>query len=194
MPKVVSRAARREEVADAAVRVLARGGPSALTLRSLAAELGGSITLVTYFFDDRDDLFEAIIDDVLLRDYSADEVINRTDDPLADLRSLMEWFMSSGPEDDEREAGRIALISMRAQSRSVDHFFEAMENKFRELFGAVLDRLVPANEVQGLVDYLRVGMNGIAISAVEHPEIWTPERRKSVVDLLIQTVEARRRD
>lgn len=191
MPKVVSKAARREEVADAAVRVLARGGPSALTLRSLAAELGGSITLVTYFFDNRDDLFEAIVDD-LLGDYSVDKVLPHTTDPAADLRALTEWYMPAGPDDDEREAGRIALIAMRQQSRSVDHFFMAVERNFRALFGSALARIVPEADVAPLVDYLRVGLNGIAISAVEHPEIWTSERRRDVVDLLMRTVESHR--
>ncbi|WP_435747382.1 TetR/AcrR family transcriptional regulator [Microbacterium sp. PMB16] len=189
MPKIVSREARREDVCAAAVRVLARGGPSALTLRSLAAELGGSITLVTYFFDDKADLFEAIVDG-LLEDYSDSEVLAPTADARADLRKMVDWFIPANAEEDEREAGRIAMISMRATSTSVDHFYIAMEQKFREMFTRTLARLVPDADVETLVDFLRAGLNGLVLAATEHPEIWDTARRDRYRDALLTHVES----
>lgn len=188
MPKIVSRETRREEVCWAAMRILARGGSSALTLRSLAAELGGSITLVTYFFDGKADLFEAIVDQIL-EDYTADGMFPASDDPVADLRHLVHWYIPETPEDEEREAGRVALITLRSQNASIDHFYMAMEKAFREVFGRVLRRMVEESQVEHLLDFLRAGVNGAVLSITEHPEIWSPARRERYGDALVRYVE-----
>ena len=52
----------RREVARAAIQLLARRGPRGLTLRALAEEMGGSITLVTHFFPNRRALLDAVLD------------------------------------------------------------------------------------------------------------------------------------
>ncbi len=187
MPKIVSREERREEVCAAAMRILARGGPSALTLRSLATELGGSITLVTYFFSNRADLFEAIVDDVL-RGYTDDSGVPRTDDPAVDLINLLRWYSPQSTADDEREAGRISLIGMRSESASIDHFFSAVERTFREIFTAAVARIVPAGDVDRHVDFLRVGLNGLVLAVVEHPKYWSTQRREDVLRSLAESV------
>ena len=64
MPRYVDPLTRRMEITSAAMRILARGGPQALTLKSLAEEMGGSITLVTHFISNRAELFTAVVDDL----------------------------------------------------------------------------------------------------------------------------------
>ncbi len=52
-------AQRRDEVLDAALRVMARDGLRAVTHRSVAAEAGGSVRATTYYFASIDALIEA---------------------------------------------------------------------------------------------------------------------------------------
>lgn len=189
MPKIVDRKQRREEICGAAMRVLARGGPSALTLRSLAEELNGSITLITHFFADRADLFDAVVEDLLTEETPA---IRHTDggDPMDGLRALVEWYIPMTPEEEEREASRIALISAREQSRSIDHFYVAMEERARQLFSAALDPIVDRDTLPQAVDTLRASVNGLVLSITEHPRYWTPERRRGVIDVAMLGIES----
>lgn len=49
--------ARRESLLDAALRVLERDGPAAVTHRSVAAEAGVPLASATYYFETIDDLY-----------------------------------------------------------------------------------------------------------------------------------------
>lgn len=59
MPKVVDHDARRRELADALLRVVARQGIDAVSVRSVAAEAGCSIRPVQYYFADKAELLAA---------------------------------------------------------------------------------------------------------------------------------------
>lgn len=189
MPRRVDSAERRELITTAAVRILARGGPSALTLRSLAAELDGSITLVTHFFANRDDLFAAIVDELVETYDSELAEIERGEDAPGRLRRLLQWMLPLGPDDIERESGRVALIPMR-EDANIDHFFLVNEQRARELITRHLEPLLPANRIPAAVDYLRAMVNGIVLSAVEHPDVWTARRQLDVVEMALLTIHA----
>ncbi|MEV3965578.1 TetR/AcrR family transcriptional regulator [Nocardia sp. NPDC050193] len=51
MPRTADHTARRAQIADALVRVAARDGLHAVTMRSVATEAGISLRLVQYYFD-----------------------------------------------------------------------------------------------------------------------------------------------
>ncbi|WP_106181809.1 TetR/AcrR family transcriptional regulator [Prauserella shujinwangii] len=62
MPKIVDHAWRRAEIADALVRLAAREGLHAVTMRSVAAEAGISLRLVQYYFHSKAQLMSATLD------------------------------------------------------------------------------------------------------------------------------------
>jgi AcrR family transcriptional regulator len=183
-PKVVDREHRRDEIAGAAMRILARGGPGALTLRSLAEELNGSISMITHFFADRADLFGAIVDD-LLTGYNLEDDGQDLEDPYEALRAVMIWYIPTNPGKDEREAGRVVLNGLRQESKSVDHLYVAMEERARAVYAHVLRRIVPKDLLPAAIDMIRATTNGIALGVVEHPNHWTLARRIQVVDMAV---------
>lgn len=61
MPKIVDREERREEVLEAAWRIIARQGIDALSLRDLAAESGYSTGVVAHYFKDKDDVVRSAL-------------------------------------------------------------------------------------------------------------------------------------
>lgn len=187
MPRQVDPIERRRQITSAAINILATGGASALTLKSLAEELGGSITLVTHFFASREDIFTAVVDD-LAESYDSElQALEAGADAAGRLKILLEWMVPLSPQDVDQESGRIALISQRHTHQGIDHFFEVMENRVRGLLSSHLEPVVPERDVPQLVDYLRALTNGLALSAVEHPEIWTKER---VLGVIYRSIEA----
>lgn len=176
MPRPIDVHARRLEITNAAIRILARGGTSALTLKSLAVELGGSITLVTHFFANRKELFVAVTDELIA---SYDLLMEELDQRLTGYDRLYAVLMvitPTTPGDIESEAGRVALIPHRGEHESIEHFFQAMELRMRSLLRDRLQGLVPDDDLEEAVLYLRAVTNGLTLSAVEHPEIWTADR------------------
>lgn len=182
MPRVVDPYARRLEITNAAIRVLARGGTQALTLKSLAEELGGSITLVTHFFANRDELFVAITDELI---NSYDSLLDLSDqelDAYGRLRALLIWLSPVTADDVATETGRIALIWRRDEHDSIEHFFTAMEDRMRSLLRQRLEGMVPARDLDKSVAYLRAVTNGLTLSAVEHPDLWPRKQIEWVID------------
>jgi AcrR family transcriptional regulator len=187
MPRRIDPQARRAEIADAAMRVIARSGVAALTLRSLAEEMNGSITLVTHFVSNRASLFETIVDE-LVSGYDAEIAdLERGMEGEARLRRFLEWLLPLSPHDVERESARIALNAARGEP-SVDHFFEVMDARIRELLADHLRPLIAEAEIADAVDFVRAVMNGVTLSAVEHPELWTPRRQLAVLDRTLRTL------
>ncbi len=190
MARHVDHAERKREIAEAAVRILARGGASALTLKSLAEELGGSITLVTYFFSTRAEIFTAVVDD-LVAGYDAELAqLEEGADPLGRLKILLEWMLPLTPEDVASEAGRIALIPHRGEHASIDRFFDVMEYRMRGLLRSHLMEVVPANRLEPAVSLLRATVNGLVLSAVEHPNLWSRDEQLAVIDSALRSLNA----
>lgn len=186
MPKYVDPVARRREIADAAVRILARGGASALTLRSLADELGGSITLITHFYANRDDLFDAIVDDRISQYESELAELEDGASPEDRLRILLEWMLPGDDDSTSREAGRIALVPHAGESASIQRFFDVMETTMRRLLTERVAELDLAVDPDLAVAFLRSTINGIVLSRVEHPELWPAERQRAALQLALR--------
>lgn len=181
MPKIVDHKVRRREISVAAMRVLARSGPDGLTLRALARELNGSITLVTHFYADRQTLLEGIIDEISTN-YDEDlAMLPSTDDRIENLRAYLLWMVPQTAEDIDVERCRVALVHS-ADNPAIARFFDAMEDKARAAFRERLTGLISADEIPGAVDFLRALVNGAVLSAVEHPDIWTADRQRQVID------------
>ena len=172
MPRQVDHIARRRDITTASVRILARGGPQALTLRSLAEELGGSITLVTHFFANRADLFAAVVDDLIASYETELNELEAGADDLTRLVIFLRWMLPLSPEDVQTEAGRVSLISHRDEHASIQRFFDVMEDRMRALLRSHLEPLELSVELDVAAAFLRATVNGIVLSAVEHPDLW----------------------
>ena len=56
MPRLADKQERREQVIEAAFRVIARDGLTGTSMRAVAKEAGCTIGLINHWFDSRDDL------------------------------------------------------------------------------------------------------------------------------------------
>lgn len=190
MPRSVDHDERRREVARAAIRLLARKGPRGLTLRALADELGGSITIVTHFFRNRSAILDAVTQQILedgageLAALGGDEV-----SPEDRLRGLLHWLLPTNDEALALERGRVMMAAESDAHFNVQNFYDTWEEKTRELIGDYLPPAVPANRREFYVDLVRVIQNGVILSAVEHPKYWTPAKQEAFIDALMPLIE-----
>ncbi|MEV0222102.1 TetR/AcrR family transcriptional regulator [Streptomyces sp. NPDC050704] len=182
MPKYVDPELRAKEITDAAVRVLGEGGFAKLTLRNLAKRLGGSITLVTHYFPNRDVLITGILEHFFAESDQFAEELAAIADPAERLHAALLWFLPVDEETLVRERGRIALVAHRDADAAVDDFITRLEPAMRAILAQGIAGFVEDDEFEVTLDLLRSWTTGMALSAVEHPEIWTVERQLRALD------------
>lgn len=188
MPRTVDRDERRRQIAYAALRLMSTRGPAALTLRGLAQELGGSITLVTHFYRNRAELLKGIADQLII-DYDAQLAdLEQGADDATRLRLLLEWMLPLTQDARLEERGRVLLTAERDSDLHVQSFFQAMDRKMRALLRDHVTPLVEPYLVDITVDALRVMVNGVVLSAVEHPRKWPAKRQLALLDHMLESL------
>ncbi|WP_367137155.1 MULTISPECIES: TetR/AcrR family transcriptional regulator [Streptomyces] len=89
------RAETTAEIKDVALRLMASGGPDAITLRAIAREMGMTANAIYGYFATRDDLVTALIDDVytaLADAVDAAWAATAADDPAGRIRAWAHAF------------------------------------------------------------------------------------------------------
>jgi AcrR family transcriptional regulator len=182
MPRTVDPAERQADIITAALQLLATKGPRALTVRGLAAQLGGSSTLVTHFYRNRNELVRAITAHLEQRYDLELAEMERITDPRAGLHAVMVWLLPATPEEQGIERRRILMSAEADTDEYVSDYLSAMDEKERGALRKHLLHLVPSAEIEGHIDVLRALTHGIILAAVDNPELWTPERQIATIN------------
>lgn len=190
MPRYVDHEARRQEIVAATERVLAERGMNGLSFRNVAALLGGSTTLITYFYKTQEEL----LTDVAIRltqqwERDVRALDAESDDPWERLRTLLIWLVPSTEAGRVSERARIQLVADELGGAEHRDTLRRFDRKMRQLLRTHVREVVPADGVPGVVDLLRAATSGVVLSALEHPDEWPAERQVAVVDHVLETVE-----
>ena len=188
MVRRVDLSQRQRDLTDAAIRILSERGVSALTLRALAREMGGSITLITHFYSDRDQMLEAILE-TILEDYDREiETLHNSVEPEQQLRALLLWLVPRDETTLRLERGRMLLVAERETDDAARRFLEAHEIKMRQHLHDHLRPWVSEPRLSQLVDAFRVLTTGLTLSTVEHPERWPAHKQEQLIDFMMQSL------
>ncbi|MFF8632404.1 TetR/AcrR family transcriptional regulator [Streptomyces werraensis] len=169
----------------ASVAALNEGGLPELTLRKIAKRMGGSITLITHYFPDREALLRAILDYTLADADSFLEELALVEDPYDRLQASLRWFLPLTEESLELERTRVALTAYRFAEPIIRSQGEELEPAMRRVLRNGLEGFVPDDDLDAMVDLARAWVSGMALSAVEHPEMWTPQRQLATLDAFV---------
>lgn len=186
MPAPIDREAREREIAEAAIALLGSGGPGALTLRRLAQELGGSITLVTHVYPDRQSLMEGLTKTLITTSREDLAGLEVGLDDAQRLRRLLEWMLPLDGEQRSAEAGRVMLVAYRNTDLNVNVFYSAMDKEMRGHLRRHLRPFVEEDELEAAVEVWRVFANGVVLSCAERPEKWPRKRVLALLDNMMQ--------
>jgi AcrR family transcriptional regulator len=181
MPAKVDHKQRRAEIVEAALQCLADGGPSALTIRRIAAELGGSVTTVTHYYTSRDKILADLMVRVASEWHSELEDIKRgAGDPATRLWQTLEWLLPTEEVGQREERMRFAVLAAHQTE-----LFEPLRTRFNaEIEDHLAECLKPFLEpaqIEDAVQVLRVFVAGVVLSYVEYPELWPPDRQVAML-------------
>lgn len=183
---------REREILDVALRLLERGGYGAITVRAIADELGGSPTLVTYYFSTQAALMTAMLEHQLVL---FDEELTQLEIGSNDrkrLEILVRWFLPDDPESWAQERARVHLASeLGAQNEWLRPYLDRLDGRMMQLLRDHLAPLVAPEDLATATDGLRMALNGIVLSAVEHPADWPAAKQREIAALVLSALPIR---
>ncbi|MEZ5217580.1 MAG: TetR/AcrR family transcriptional regulator [Ilumatobacteraceae bacterium] len=178
MPKVVNNEERRDELTDAAARLIARSGLGAATIRSVAAEAGWTTGVVTHYFPDKRTL--------LLRTFEASlqhrQARRTASEPLPALR---ETLVGALPIDEDRRRHWKVSVAFCTEATGDPELAATQATTYRT-YRSYVASLVDA---AGLADpgaaesaddhaeSLLTLVNGIAIQSLFDPDRWSADHQ-----------------
>ena len=181
MPKIVDAAQRRQELAAATARVIARAGVDAASMREIAAEAGWTTGTLVHYFANKHELLDFTLRASIER--RSAQRSERTD--LSPIEALRATLMGALPTDDDTRVHWIVTVALAGAAASDAALAATQREAYRdyrayliELLAAmpdVDDAHVEAERLIGLVD-------GIALQALFDPESWPAERQLRALD------------
>ena len=186
MPIEVDAAERYAEIAQATVTVARERGTRAVTVRSVAEQLGRSTAFITHFVPSRARLMVNALEhaQVYWEHERADELRGLTG--IERLLAVSRWMCTTSDADtvlrslwieviaDIRGANREAYNVVRATTDSTyDEFLRSAHGVDREDAGAI-------------ADILYLYGRGFHVKSVEDPDDWNAERANRSLDLLLR--------
>ena len=189
MPIQVDLTERRAAIADATVRVAAREGLQAVTIRSVASELGASTTVITNYLPTRTALLvNALqqIESTWLEELEAELV---GDNPRDALRRAMRVAVDWDADELLRFQFWIAVLAVPDRDAEVDRHLVDSTAAMRELFSKLVDH---CGHPQATIaaDMLVLVAQGAFVSIVETPREWSRERMMVTADAAVDAVLA----
>lgn len=183
---VGDREAKRTELLQAGIRVIAEEGYSGASLRKVAKEAGHTTGAISYYFADKEDMMRAIVD------YMFDRFDTTLDvgESLDDLSALFHhWIeLNSNPE------GWLAGFQLVAHARHepvLARVYQERYASYRERFAAMLSRMQAEGKVRTdisaalLADDLGAIADGWSLMLPIEPERFAPEAVAALIDSII---------
>ncbi|MEO5899964.1 MAG: TetR/AcrR family transcriptional regulator [Ilumatobacteraceae bacterium] len=183
MPRAVDSDERRQEITDAAARLIARSGLGAATMRDVAAEAGWTTGTVTHYFADKREL--------LLHTLQASLANRRRQRPSREAegpaRALRVALAGALPLDDGSRQHWMVTVAFCAQASGDPELAAVQRDAYRE-FRSEVARLVArclgvrGAEARAVAERLIAFADGIAMQALFDPASWPPSHQLDELD------------
>ncbi|MGI9116125.1 MAG: TetR/AcrR family transcriptional regulator [Gaiellales bacterium] len=187
MPRASVETLRRSEIVDGAIRLIARKGYEATTMRGLAAELEVSTGTITHWFATKNQVLGATLEELAVRfSDRVDVALTTATTPSERLIALGDVSVPDTPERADEERVWIELGARAARTPVLAERHERLYNGWRDRMeqavrdgiaaGVFADVDAPAwaRTYAALID-------GLATHVLIHPESVTPERMRAAL-------------
>ncbi|GAA3447259.1 TetR/AcrR family transcriptional regulator [Planomonospora venezuelensis] len=188
MPKIVNHAERREEVVEAARRIILRDGIEAATTRAIAKEAGYSNGVLTHYFADKDEIMLSALRS------SHRRIVERLRTKLSGrtgLAALRELLLDNLPLDGERTAESGLEVGFWSRSLTSPALLEAQRAEagelrylVRSLLGAAASggEITTAEDLDDVTERLLALVDGLSVHRLLYPDRLGAERVQRLLE------------
>lgn len=177
---MVNHEERREEIVEAAWRIIERKGLAGADLREIAGEGGYTTGVITHYFRDKRELMTSVFGLVV------DRSMARMAKALAEA-GLMEALAQVLPLDEERRREATVWLALVSASLTDAQLAEELRLRYRQaretmlpVFRASLEE-VSGEDPEEIGDELLAMVDGITVDALSDPERYPPGRQLALL-------------
>jgi AcrR family transcriptional regulator len=172
---------RREEIAEAAWRVIERDGPEAASMRGIAREAGYTTGLITHYFADKRELMAFAFG--LMVNRSAARMVE-SGEKSGVAGALTEIL----PLDRERRRETTVWLALMGASLTDPELAAELRQRYRQAREAMLPifentfaEAATGEEPEDVADELLAVVDGITVDALTDPERYPPDRQLALL-------------
>ncbi|MBT2475820.1 TetR/AcrR family transcriptional regulator [Microbacterium sp. ISL-103] len=170
------------------MELIADEGTKGLSIRSVAARLGGSITLVTHYYQSRSALLLDLVTQLSATwRVELQELQSHTHSPADSVSMLLKWLLPLDAESQAEEHARIQILATKDEPACLDvllRFDEAIRAELR----TQLVQLAAEDDVESTIDVLRATTDGISLAYQTNALAWPPERQLATLSIALRRV------
>lgn len=185
MPRVVDHNERREEISEAAWRVIERDGPEAASMRGIAREAGYTTGVITHYFADKRELMAFAFG--LMVNRSAARMVESSE--KAGIAGALAEIL---PLDRERRRETTVWLALMGASLTDPELAKELRQRYRQAREAMLPVFektfaeARGEEPDDVADELLAVVDGITVDALTDPERYPPERQLALLRRALQ--------
>ena len=183
MPRVVDVDERRNELAAAAARVIAREGIGGASMREVAAEAGWTTGTLVHYFTNKRDLLRFTLESSLERRRE-----RRTDRAeMTAAEALRDTLVSALPLDDDSTLHWVVTVAFCSQAAGDSELATIQRDAYRSFRASVAGLIEAATgdrsdaaleEAERLITIV----DGVALQALFDRDSWPPARQLAALD------------
>jgi len=178
---------RRSEIVDGAIRLIARAGYEATTMRGLAAELDVSTGTITHWFATKDHVLAATLEELAAR-FAARMAaeLEGADGARAQLVAIGDASVPDTQERADEQHVWSELAARAARTPDLAGLHGRLYAGWRRQMERAVDAGIAAGELRAVdaAEWARTYaalLDGLGSHALLHPESVTPERMRAAV-------------
>lgn len=193
MPKQVDIVAQKQAIADAAIRVIGETGLEATRLRDVAAAAGVTTGAVTHYFDGKDEVLIAALE----------ELVRRIVDPevwrLPHGGSLRDTLIAICgeilPLDKETRCEWRVWLAFWGRATHTPRLAEIHRGYYVRITGALAEALIGHGGLEParanlIADAIVAAVDGVGVRATVEPDQWPAARQRQTLATLISPLLA----
>ena len=181
MPRVVDHEKRREEIAEAAWRVVERAGPEGANMREIAREAGHTTGVVTHYFRGKRELMAFAFGLMVERSTGRVAEAAASSGPAEALAQLL-------PLDEERRRETTVWLALMSASLTDPDLAVELRQRYRRAreatfptFRVALKEAAPGEDPDDVADELLALVDGLTVDALADPERYPPGRQLALL-------------
>lgn len=196
MPRVVDHAERREQIAEAAWRVIEREGVDGANLREIAREAGFTTGVITHYFAGKRELMSFAFGLMVERSTARMAEAVEREGVAGALAQIL-------PLDEERRRETTVWLTLMGASLTDPDLASELRQRYRQAREAMIPVFAPKlGRAKGgpddVADELLAVVDGITVDALTDPERYPPARQMALLEkaldrIGVQTTEPARK-
>ncbi|RKN74926.1 TetR/AcrR family transcriptional regulator [Paenibacillus ginsengarvi] len=194
MPKIVNRDHRREQLAEAAWRVIRREGMEGVSVRSVAEEAGMSLGSLRHYFATQSELLSFSMRLVTERVRKRIVSSRRSGDPRVDIESLIGEMIPLDPERLAECEVWLAFVGSTPAHPELRSLCEEVHDALYGFFRSIVDSLLALKLVKSGVDAeleamrLHALVDGLVVHGVSRSPKATPAEIMRIVSYHLDSI------